>query len=111
VVTSIDLCAATVCIASVGALEAVVAIAIELACDSLTRTLAEAFALTTVGTGQVFNPIVACGLVGAYLDIIACTSVGIRITFVAESRRVAAARVILHTAHATGRRRTPSPFL
>jgi hypothetical protein len=111
VVTGIDLCAATVCIARVGALEAVVAVAIELACDSLTRTLAEAFALTTVGTGQVFDPIVACGLVGAYLNIIACTSVGIWIALVTEGRRVAAARVILHTAHTTGRRRTPSPFL
>jgi hypothetical protein len=48
---------------------------------------------------------------GAYLNVIACTSVGIWITFVTEGRRVAAARVILHTAHATGRRRTPSSFL
>jgi hypothetical protein len=111
VVTGIDLCTAAACIACVGALEAVVAVAIELTCDSLTRTLAEAFALTTVGTGQMLHPIVACGLVGAYLDIIDCTSVGIRITFVTESRRVAAVRIILHTAHATGRRRTPCTFL
>jgi hypothetical protein len=111
VATGIDLCAATVRIACVGALEAVVAIAVELACDSLALTLAEAFALTAVSTGQVFDPIVACGLVGAYLDIIDCTSVGIWITFVTEGRRVAAARVILNTTHATGRRRTPSPFL
>jgi hypothetical protein len=111
VVTGIDLCAATVCIACVGALETVVAIAVELACDSLALTLAEAFALTAVSTSYMLHPIVARCLMGAYLDIIACTSVGIRITFVAESRRVAAARVILHTAHATGRRRTPSPFL
>jgi hypothetical protein len=111
VVTGIELRAATVCIARVGALKAVVTIAINLSCDSLARTLAEAFALTAVGTSYMLHPIVARCLMGAYLDIIAYTSVGIWIALVAEGRRVAAVRVILHTTHATGRRRTPSPFL
>jgi hypothetical protein len=69
--TGVDLRATAIRIARVGALEAVVAIAIELACRASSCAFAEAFALTAVSTGQVFDPIVACSLMSAYLNVIA----------------------------------------
>jgi hypothetical protein len=105
--TCIDLCTASVCIARICALEAIIAIAVKLTGCAITCTLAETITLTAVSTGQVLHPIVTCGLVCAYLDIIAYTSISIWITLIAESRRIAAIRVILYTAHAAGRCRTP----
>jgi hypothetical protein len=69
--TGVDLRATAIRITRVGALEAVVAITIELARRASSCTFAEAISLTTVSTGQMFDPIVACSLMSAYLDVIA----------------------------------------